>query len=139
MHPSSGYAGSCQSAEAEPATLPPKWTSIQPSVTQACDRLTASAASEPPSARSRRPGLRADRPRAGSFTGAAEGGGRPAIRLVASREPFTGAAERDCRGTVWGVKENITIFNNLTPHLFRNFCENFDPRPCEVRSPGQVK
>ena len=25
------------------------------------------------------------------------------------------------------------------PHLFRNFCENFDPMPCEVRSPGQVK
>ena len=25
------------------------------------------------------------------------------------------------------------------PHLFRNFCDNFDPRPCEVRSPGQVK
>ena len=25
------------------------------------------------------------------------------------------------------------------PHLFRNFCENFGPRPCEVRSPGQVK
>ena len=31
------------------------------------------------------------------------------------------------------------VFTHLTPHLFRNFCENFDPRPCEVRSPGQVK
>ena len=27
----------------------------------------------------------------------------------------------------------------LPPHLFRNFCENFVPMPCEVRSPGQVK
>ena len=25
------------------------------------------------------------------------------------------------------------------PHLFRNFCENFDQMPCEIRSPGQVK
>ena len=25
------------------------------------------------------------------------------------------------------------------PHLFRNFCENFDPMPCKVRSSGQVK
>ena len=30
-------------------------------------------------------------------------------------------------------------FTHLTPNLFRNFCENFDPMPCEVRSPGQVK
>ena len=30
-------------------------------------------------------------------------------------------------------------FHPPYPHLFRNFCENFDPRPCEVRSPGQVK
>ena len=27
----------------------------------------------------------------------------------------------------------------LPPHLFPNFCENLGPRPCEVRSPGQVK
>ena len=27
----------------------------------------------------------------------------------------------------------------LPPHLFRNFCENFGPRLCEVRSSGQVK
>ena len=32
-----------------------------------------------------------------------------------------------------------TGFHPLYPHLFRNFCENFDPMPCEVRSPGQVK
>ena len=31
------------------------------------------------------------------------------------------------------------VFTHLTPHLFRNFCENLDPMPCEVRSPGQVK
>ena len=31
------------------------------------------------------------------------------------------------------------VFTHLTPHLFRNFCENFNPMPCEVRSPGQVK
>ena len=30
-------------------------------------------------------------------------------------------------------------FHPPYPHLFRNFCENFDPMPCEVRSPGQVK
>ena len=30
-------------------------------------------------------------------------------------------------------------FHPPYPHLFRNFCENFGPRPCEVRSPGQVK
>ena len=30
-------------------------------------------------------------------------------------------------------------FHTPYPHLFRNFCENFDPMPCEVRSPGQVK
>ena len=29
-------------------------------------------------------------------------------------------------------------FHPPYPHLFRNFCKNFDPRPCEVRSPGQV-
>ena len=27
----------------------------------------------------------------------------------------------------------------LPPHVFRNFCENFDPRSCKIRSPGQVK
>ena len=31
------------------------------------------------------------------------------------------------------------FFTHLTLHVFRNFCENFDPRSCEVRSPGQVK
>ena len=30
-------------------------------------------------------------------------------------------------------------FHPPYPHLFRNFCKNFDPMPCEVRSPGQVK
>ena len=30
-------------------------------------------------------------------------------------------------------------FHPPYPYLFRNFCENFDPRPCEVRSPGLVK
>ena len=30
-------------------------------------------------------------------------------------------------------------FHPPYPHLFRKFCENFDPMPCEVRSPGQVK
>ena len=30
-------------------------------------------------------------------------------------------------------------FHPPYPHLFRNFCENFDPMSCEVRSPGQVK
>ena len=30
-------------------------------------------------------------------------------------------------------------FHPPYPHLFRNICENFDPMPCEVRSPGQVK
>ena len=30
-------------------------------------------------------------------------------------------------------------FHPPYPHLFRNFCENFGPMPCEVRSPGQVK
>ena len=30
-------------------------------------------------------------------------------------------------------------FHPPYPHLFHNFCENFDPMPCEVRSPGQVK
>ena len=27
----------------------------------------------------------------------------------------------------------------LSPHLFGNFCESFDPGSCKVRSPGQVK
>ena len=30
-------------------------------------------------------------------------------------------------------------FHPPYPHLFHNFCKNFDPMPCEVRSPGQVK
>ena len=30
-------------------------------------------------------------------------------------------------------------FHPPYPHLFRNFCENFKPIPCEVRSSGQVK
>ena len=30
-------------------------------------------------------------------------------------------------------------FHPPYPHIFRNFCENFDPRSCKVRSPGQVK
>ena len=34
---------------------------------------------------------------------------------------------------------NVDSLRILIPHLFRNFCENFDPMPCEVRSPGQVK
>ena len=38
-----------------------------------------------------------------------------------------------------GGAQRRRVFTHLTPHLFRNFCENFDPMPCEVRSPGQVK
>ena len=38
-----------------------------------------------------------------------------------------------------GGAQRRRVFTHLTPHLFRNFCENFGPRPCEVRSPGQVK
>ena len=37
------------------------------------------------------------------------------------------------------IRRRCRVFTHLTPHLFRNFCENFDPMPCEVRSPGQVK
>ena len=38
-----------------------------------------------------------------------------------------------------GGAQRRRVFTHLTPHLFRNFCENFDPIPYEVRSPGQVK
>ena len=38
-----------------------------------------------------------------------------------------------------GGAQRRRVFTHLTPHLFRNFCENFGPRPCKVRSPGQVK
>ena len=38
-----------------------------------------------------------------------------------------------------GGAQRRRVFTHLTPHLFRNFCENFDSMPCEVRSPGQVK
>ena len=30
-------------------------------------------------------------------------------------------------------------FHPPYPHVFRNFCKNFDPMSCKVRSPGQVK
>ena len=36
-------------------------------------------------------------------------------------------------------ENTATRFHPPYHHLFRNFCGNFDPRPCEVRSPGQVK
>ena len=39
----------------------------------------------------------------------------------------------------YGGAQRHRVFTHLTPHLFRNFCENFDPKSCEVRSPGQVK
>ena len=32
-----------------------------------------------------------------------------------------------------------TAFHPPCPHVFRTFCENFDPRSYKVRSPGQVK
>ena len=38
-----------------------------------------------------------------------------------------------------GGAQRRRVFTHLIPHLFRNFCENLDPMPCEVRSPGQVK
>ena len=38
-----------------------------------------------------------------------------------------------------GGAQRRRVFTHLTPHLFRNFCENFGPRPREVRSPGQVQ
>ena len=59
----------------------------------------------------------------------AGGGGafeRPPLRFFEDSEKNGGAQRR-------------RVFTHLTPHLFRNFCENFSPRPCEVRSPGQVK
>ena len=31
------------------------------------------------------------------------------------------------------------VFTHLIPHVFCNFCENFDQMSCKVRSPGQVK
>ena len=63
------------------------------------------------------------------LTRALLGGGafeRPPLRFFEDIEKNGGAQRR-------------RVFTHLTPHLFRNFCENFDPMPCEVRSPGQVK
>ena len=38
-----------------------------------------------------------------------------------------------------GGAQRRRVFTHLIPHFFRNFCKKFDPMPCEVRSPGQVK
>ena len=38
-----------------------------------------------------------------------------------------------------GGAQRRRVFTYLTPHLFGNFCESFDPGSCKVRSPGQVK
>ena len=59
----------------------------------------------------------------------AGGGGRlnaPPLRFFEDSKKNGGAQRR-------------RVFTHLIPHLFRNFCENLDPMPCEVRSPGQVK
>ena len=65
-----------------------------------------------------------------SLTRALLGGGRlnapPPLRFFEDSEKNGGAQRR-------------RVFTHLTPHLFCNFCENFGPRLCEVRSPGQVK
>ena len=56
------------------------------------------------------------------------GGGafeRPHLRFFEASENTAARSAAGCSPTL--------------PHLFRNVCENFDPMPCEVRSPGHVK
>ena len=60
---------------------------------------------------------------------------RPAGGGAFERPPlrFFGDSEKTAAHSAAGFSPT------LPPHLFHNFCENFGPRPCEVRSPGQVK
>ena len=61
------------------------------------------------------------------------------ISNILTRALLGGAFERPLRFSRIaknGGAQRRRVFTPPYPHLFRNFCENFDPMPCEVRSPG---